>query len=255
MLYAAYFDASSDRADFPVLTVAGAVAPVKKWSRFEHQWKAVLAVENVSEFHATDFHASKGEYRNWKGDTARRGAFLRRLQKIIKDNTNKLFIASVELDAWSEVNRDYCLEEFFHSPYAWAGRAVVEGVMEWAKRKCTSLPQFIFEDGDKGWEGLLLLCARLNVVPKRLPKPSATPCQVGDFLAWKTRITATNALRGLDKLARGTGADRDNAISIVREVHSLNKQIVRPVKNGVFSVDTLRTNCIKFKIPKRKNTV
>jgi hypothetical protein len=121
VLHAAYFDASSDRADFPVLTVTGAVAPVKKWIRFEHQWRTALAVENVSEFHATDFHASKGEYRNWKGDTVRRGAFLRRLQKIIKDNTNKLFIASVELEAWAEVNQEYCLEEFFHSPYASGG--------------------------------------------------------------------------------------------------------------------------------------
>jgi hypothetical protein len=82
-------------------------------------------------------------------------------------------IASVELEAWAEVNHEYCLEEFFHSPYALAGRAVVEGVMEWANRKYTRLPQFIFEDGDKGWEGLVKLCSRLNVVPTRLPKPLA----------------------------------------------------------------------------------
>jgi hypothetical protein len=122
-----------------------------------------------------------------------------------------------------------------------AGRAVVEGVMQWAKRKCTSLPQFIFEDGDKGWEGLVKLCVRLNVVPTRLPKLLATPCQVGDFLAWKTRITATNSLRGLDKLERRTGHTKDNAMGIIREVHSLNKQIVRPAKNGLFSVDTRRS--------------
>lgn len=252
MLYAAYFDASSDRADFPVMTVAGAVAPIKKWIRFEHQWKTALAAESVSEFHATDFHSSKGQYLNWKGDTIRRGAFLKRLQKIIKDNTNKLFMASVELPAWTEVNGEYCLEEFFYSPYALAGRAVVEGGIEWAKRKCTRLPQFIFEDGDEGWGGLVKLCLRLNVVPMRLPKSLATPCQVGDFLAWKTRITATNALSGLDRLNRATGPDRENAKNIIREVDSLNKQIVRPAKNGIFSVDTLRTNCIKFKIPKRK---
>jgi len=253
VLYAAYFDASTARTDFPVLTVAGAVAPIKKWTRFKQQWRTALANEDVSEFHATDCHASKGDYRTWKGDPARRGAFLRGLQKIIKDNCNKLFIASVELAPWAEVNQEYCLEEFFHSPYALAGRAVVEGVLEWAKRKGTVLPQIIFEHGDTGWEGLVELCARLNVVPIRLPKRLATPCQVGDFLAWKTRITATNALRGLDKLERKAGHCRENAVGIIREVGSLNMQLVRPVKNGIFSSDTLRRNCVKFKIPKRKH--
>jgi hypothetical protein len=146
MLHAAFFDASGKREGFEILTVAGAVAPMKKWLRFDSEWRVALADEKVSEFHATDFHSSEGEFRQWKGDKHRRSAFLGRLIKIIQRNTNKLFCCSVELAGWEEVNAEYCLEEFFYSPYALAGCGVVESALKWAKRK-RGQHSFIFE----GW--------------------------------------------------------------------------------------------------------
>jgi hypothetical protein len=199
MLYAAFFDTSGEAKGFDILTVAGAAAPMKKWIRFDRDWRAVLSDEGVSEFHATDFAASKGEYLEWKGDTKRRSAFLRRLIKIIKENTNKFFCCSVELAGWEEVNQEYCLEEFFYSPYALAGCAVLESTLKWARKKSGQC-MFIFEDGDDGWEGLSKLCVRRQgITPNRIPKANAVPCQVGDMLAWKNRITATNSLRCMNQ--------------------------------------------------------
>jgi len=45
----------------------------------------------VTEFHATDFAANRGEYEDWKGDKIRRA--------IIKRDVNRLFMVSVEIDA------------------------------------------------------------------------------------------------------------------------------------------------------------
>jgi len=256
MLHAAFFDASGKCEGFDILTVAGAAAPMKKWERFDAQWREALADEKVKEFHATDFHSSKGEYAGWKGDKRRRSAFLVRLGKIIKQNTNKLFCCSVELAGWREVNEEYCLEEFFYSPYALAGLGVVESVLKWAVKKRGQII-FIFEDGDKGWEGLVKLCARYQVIPNRASKKIAIPCQAADMIAWKTRITGTNALRYVGQMNKSSRDDELDFIeaSILKELKGMDKVMVRPVKNGIFTAENLRKTCELNKIPRRGKPV
>ncbi len=249
MLCAAYFDASGKQEGYSFLTVAGATSPIKKWSRFEKQWSAVLHDEGVSEFHATDFAASKGEYKDWKDDKPRRSAFIRRLLKIIKENANKLFIVTVEMPAWNEVNREYCLAETFHSPYALAGFTVSAEARKWAMRKRLTPSSFevFFEDGDEGWGGLKQLCQTYcNFEPIRIPKKEGIPFQVGDFLAWKTRITATNAVRIVDRLQRGDTLDE-----LSKELKSLDRILVRPGHNGIYSPRALAKTCQNLKVPQR----
>jgi hypothetical protein len=254
MVYAGYFDASGKKEGFPILTVAGAIAPVKKWIRFERDWKAALSDEGVSEFHFTDFATSKGEYRDWKGDKERRSSFFDRLLKIIRENTNKLFCSSVDLEGWAEVNAEYYLEEFFHSPYAIAGCAMVSEGIKWARRKKTKkVPEFIFEEGDEGWEGLVELCSRIDIIPIRLPKQKAIPCQVGDMLAWKSRITATNSFRIISKMNQVSIPEIDTLEASLNEgLDSMNKIMVRPVNNGIFGPESLRQTCRNSNVPKRR---
>jgi hypothetical protein len=254
MFYTAYFDASGKHTKkYRILSVAGALAPIKKWIRFEQQWNEVLKNEGLSEFHATDFHASQGEYKDWKGDKERRSKFLNKLKIIVENNTNKLFSVSVELDAWDEVNKEYYLEEILQSPYALAGLFVVDQTLGWAKRKGTKNLKIVFEDGDEGWGGLVKLCIQRNVVPVRLPKQIAIPCQVGDLLAWKTRITGTNALHRISRMEIGT--DPANAQfeldELISELNSLDRLLVRPGNTKIFSIASLRKICVGAKIPKR----
>jgi hypothetical protein len=255
LLHAAYFDASGKREGFTVLTVAGAVAPIKKWIRFEKRWTDVLKSEGVSEFHATDFAASEGEFRQWKGDKTRRSAFLDRLIRIIKDNTNKFFSVSVELDGWKKVDSEYLLTEGFYSPYSLAGFAVINQTLKWAKRKRVTPPEFIFEEGDDGWEGLLKLCSWDKITPIRLPKAKAIPCQVGDMLAWKSRITATNSLRRLEKMEQSKRFDSETVALIRSDLESLSKLQVRPGTANVFGPEHLRNSCKLSKIPRRDGRI
>lgn len=249
LMFTAYFDASGKR-NHPVSSVGGVVAPVYKWARFELAWKRVLAAEGVTEFHATDFAASQGEYVSWKGDRVRRAKFLGRLGSIVKANGNKLFCASMENNEWASVNQDYLLEECFHSPYAYCGFAVVKQVLAWAKRKRVKTPvKFIFEKGDAEWAGLEKLCKKIGVAPVELPKEEAIPCQAGDLIAWKSRIAFTNGIRKLGSFMGSPSIEGFD--ELVEESRSLDKVIVISGTPGIFSRDRLIENCKRFRIPKR----
>jgi hypothetical protein len=256
MFYATFFDASGQGHGYDILTVAGAAAPIKKWERFDAQWRAALNQAGVKQWHATDFASSKGEYKDWKKGSPRRTAFLRKLEQIIRANTNKLFSCSVEIAAWESVNTEYCLEEFFYSPYALAGCAVVESTLKWARKK-SGQHEFFFEDGDHGWQGLVKLCERIKIVPFRVSKKIATPCQAGDMLAWKTRIAATNSLRhiGKMKLAHKKPELMSLGRNVISELAGWGKTMVRPADHGIYVAENLRQICEKNKVPKRSSPV
>lgn len=208
MRYAAYFDVSGEPSGYAVLSVAGAAAPVKKWMRSEREWGEALAAEGVKQFHATDFAASRKEFTSWRGDKIRRGKFLCTLLEIIKRNTNKLVMASIEIEAWNVVNQEYFLQENYQSPYAMCSVTLIHELKNWAKQKrIKSSVEYIFEDGDDGWDGLKMLCAREFVTPIRLPNEKAIPCQAADLLAWKNRIACTNADVRLRKVQAASSPD------------------------------------------------
>jgi len=252
LFYAAYFDASGENEGFPILSVAGAVAPVSKWVRFERQWNQALADEGVTEYHASQFHSNHGEFRDWKGDVSRRAKFLDRLKQIIRDNTNKHFSTSVEIAAWDSVNKEFCLKEAFHSPYALACFGVIDETRKWGQRKgVSSSLEYIFQEGDKGWGGLLKLCAPHGIAPIRLPTKKAIPFQVGDLLAWKSRTVATNALRILEDTERNPTEKEKNSKELLKELGSHNDVFVRPAFKGIFSYRALVQTCINHKVPRR----
>lgn len=257
LLYVAYFDASGENIpEYRVLAVGGAVAPIKKWDRFKRDWDKALKAENLSEFHYTDFAASTGEFKEWKGDKKRRSKFLATLKGIIKPNTNKFFMASIELDAWDEVNREYLLDEMFYSPFAVCGYSVVSQVMDWSHSKRIGSPiEVIFEEGDDGWNGLLKLCKRIGVVPIRLPKEKAMPCQLGDWIAWKNRIAATNAIARLKQSKRIAYSDKAVIAAMLVDWDSVENVLVKPGNPHFFGRDALLMSCKASRIPKRSRPV
>lgn len=247
--FAAYFDASG-KEEYPVLSVGGAVAPVWKWARFESELTVILKKAGVSEFHATDFASSKGEYRSWKDKKEKRSRFIQDIKKTLQRNTNKLFCACVELDAWRSVNEIYLLEECFHSPYALCGVCVVNEVKKWAKRdKKRSLPKIIFEEGDEGWGGLKKLSNGIGMEPVRLPKTEAIPCQAADLIAWKGRIAFTNGIKKLDRFMADPSIQE--FYNLLDEEKSLRSILVRPGTPGVFSRPRLIDACKDNGVPKR----
>jgi hypothetical protein len=115
------------------------------------------------------------------------------------------------------------------------------------RKKSDSTFKVFFEDGDEGWGGLKQLCQTYcNFEPIRIPKTEGVPFQIGDFLAWKTRITATNAIKIMNGFKRG-----DNMDEVAKELDSLNRIVVRPGHNGIYSPSALVKTCQNLKVPKR----
>jgi hypothetical protein len=152
----AYFDASGkDR--LPVLTVAGFISHVKKWDRFEGEWRRILTRYGVSEMHMTDFASSRGQFCAWKGQTEKRRAFISELASCVKRNVNKGFSCSVVAADYRKVNREYRLSEEFGSPYELCGGSCLGGVLKWALNKKINPTSVVvcIEDGDDGKGGLM----------------------------------------------------------------------------------------------------
>lgn len=96
----AYFDETVVQST-KTLMVGGCVAPLTKWETFAREWIKALNDEQVSEFHAKEFHTFKGEF-GWKtkaGTPAvkRHSAFDKRLSAIITENVDGAFSFSVPI--------------------------------------------------------------------------------------------------------------------------------------------------------------
>jgi hypothetical protein len=90
-MFTAYFDASGKRQQ-SVLTVSGFVSDVRKWSKFDAEWDAILMAEGLNCFHMTDFVARKKPYGRWgSGYSEPRDKFFRRLIETSVRHTNKSF--------------------------------------------------------------------------------------------------------------------------------------------------------------------
>jgi hypothetical protein len=242
VLYSCYFDASGKSHTHEFMTIGGAGSTSEKWGQFEKEWSQILKREGVSEFHATDFAASLGEYKDWKGNKGRRSHFLRDLIAVARKYTNKVFTGTIAMSDWRDVNTRYALEECFFSPYAYVGFGLVDQTVLWAKRRKVVDAKFLvaFEDGDEGWGGLRNLCMKyLGVEPIRLPKRQACAFQLGDMLAWKTRITAVNATKAA------------NVKEIDKHLARLDKLIFCPAIQAGARKGSMITNCKKFGVPRR----
>lgn len=249
VLYASYFDVSGRDDVHQFMTIAGAGSTEEKWKRFDGEWKKILDREGVSAFHATDFASNRGEYEDWKNDKGRRSRFLRSLIAVARTYTNKLFTVTVDLSEWRFVNVRYQLEEHFFSAFAFAGMASVDQTIQWAKKlakksRVTDARLLVaFEEGDPGWEGLKNLCIKyLKHEPIRLPKTKARGFELGDMLAWKTRITLTNIRKS------------SNLNEAERHLKGLDKLIVCPAIEGILKRKSLFNNCHRYSVPKRPVT-
>jgi len=148
-MFTCYFDVGGHPDNTDVLSVAGFIANVGQWIRFEKEWKKVLAEFGVSSLHMRTFAHSRGEFSSWKGDENKRRAFLAALIRVIKRRVRHSFASSVYLVHYQEIDAIHHIRKV-RSPLAMAGCTCIQHVRNWALTKKFDLNQilFIFEDGD-----------------------------------------------------------------------------------------------------------
>jgi hypothetical protein len=104
----AYWDESGHAQDLGCryVAVAGLIATVEGWHRFEGDWSRVLADFGVAALHMRDYAHSTGEYIAWKGDEPRRRAFMRNLLEAIGRATPHIMGAVMALEPWRRLTAE-----------------------------------------------------------------------------------------------------------------------------------------------------
>ncbi len=193
VMFSAYFDASGHPDQQTVLTVAGYAAAVENWVSFEKRWKAVLAGEGVSAFHATDFVSSQGEFVSWRGrepeKIERRRRFVQNLMKCTEDFCARFFRVSVYLPDYESVNREFKLEEAVGRPYAMCALSAAFALRQWAQDLgVLDTLLYYFENGDKDKGDLIRVHqTAFGMDPRFLEKYESKAFEAADFNAWKMR--------------------------------------------------------------------
>jgi hypothetical protein len=192
--FSVYFDESGtpDKSR-TVLTVAGCVSSVKKWARFEVEWRKVLRDAGLPDgtlFHMNRFARNLSPYDIFAGNSKRKAGLVTALVGCAKRNVNKAFSCSVALRDWERINGRYCFAESLGYPYPFCGRTCVAQVLKWAQNKGVKSAgvHFFFEDGAKH-RGQLekLLMANDGIGPLFRSKAETVQFQAADLLAWKSR--------------------------------------------------------------------
>jgi hypothetical protein len=218
-MFTAYFDEAGGD-DLGFMFVAGYVASVEAWERFEVDWKLFLAKEHIPYLHMKEFSQSKGPFADWKDNESKRARFIGTAAEIINSHARRVFISVVSCKEFAEVNAMYALDQRFSSPYALAGRSCIAMADNWARNPKTRMLdiEYVFEDGAPDKSGLV---SSVEALPPFLPAPIFKPgrdekpsknwpkgkkgvvqLQAADYIAYEARKVAFNLVKGRPKVAR-----------------------------------------------------
>jgi len=225
-----------------VLTMAGYVSDVKKWTKFERRWNEILDRENIRSFHMTDFASCHGEFEGWREKPAIRKQFIANLLDCAKKFTNKRFSASVIIPDYMRADSEYEIHERIGYPYSIVGVSCIGHVMKWARKNRARNLLCVFEDGDLHKGNFQTFCrARFKFEPVFYSKKSFVPFQAADLAAWKTRHPLREAHGDKDY----TAEELEHLLSTTREY--LNE----PHAGGGFDYEALMKIRSAANIPRR----
>jgi hypothetical protein len=185
-MYTAYFDESGTHDSREALVIAGYVANNQQWQEFDREWQEALEDVGVTHFHMRDFAHSLREFKYWKGDEARRGEFIKRLVKIIRQNTRRSFSSAIILKDYQKLNEKYQLQELC-SPYVICALTCVADIAKWCNaRGYIDSALIVFEDGVKYKSEFLRFYVPSNFHKiSYAKKHEFVGFQAADFVAWE----------------------------------------------------------------------
>ncbi len=252
-----YFDEAGGR-DIRYTVVAGWVASVERWERFEVDWRIFLAKYDVPHFHMKEYTGFSGPFRKWKGGQweGTRGNFMRDAAAIVQSTVERGFISLVPHESFGEIDRRYKLRNFFPSEYALVGRACVAGANQWWRRTDTAPREmkYVFEDGGPDKGGLI---QSMTAFPPYLPAPAFEPSR--DFKPdrkWPQGRVGVIQLQAADYLAyeiRKLLMDVDIIKAGEREIRrSLLALRGAPIDHCLYTSERIEAMCRAGSIPVRR---
>jgi len=98
-----FFDESGCYDSARILVVAGWVATLDEWEKFEKQWKLALKRAGVRTFHFTDFDNNRGEFEGWS--VGRKGNFIEQIFRVLDSRELLGFSGAIHIPDFKEVVR------------------------------------------------------------------------------------------------------------------------------------------------------
>ena len=150
----AYFDESGkDRSHARVFTLAGYIATVGRWKKFQRLWQRMLNEEGLDHFHMTDLESFKKQFHPDKGwDKERQIRVIKRAHAIIKRHTLQDFDISLIWEHFDIAIQSY-KRPIPPPAYAVLVNAMISRTAEWAHKKGYTEPiEYVFENIEgAGW--------------------------------------------------------------------------------------------------------
>jgi hypothetical protein len=234
-----YCDASGKDND-QLLVVAGFIAPVNNWLRFEKEWDSALRKFGLRYFHMVEFAQSVKEFQGWKNQEDRRRDLLTALATVITRHASFWVGSCVVRRDYSKVDEDYELHEHFY-PYPLCGRSCVDIAEKWrdAHHLLDTPVEYIFEGGDEH-RGQLVnrVKEKTGTTPVFKYRLNAVALQAADFAAYE-----------LAKAYRGLKDESDELWQRFRTSFGLLRTV--PNKWGNYDERGLRVLCRTLDIPRR----
>jgi hypothetical protein len=147
-MFTAYFD-ESDSGDASV--VAGFIGEAPQLNHFNNrEWKQLLESENLGYFHMKEFAHSTNEFRDWKGDEARRRNFLARIIGILSRRARIIIGVLIDRSAYKQAcYRSNGFASFYVNEYTAAGFMSLLKCANWAEKRGVTEPiDFVFDNGN-----------------------------------------------------------------------------------------------------------
>jgi hypothetical protein len=188
-----FFDESGKLKDTESFCIGGCVMTAELRNLVTAQWAQVLFSESLSHTSMKDAINFHGPYREWKGQTERRDAVLRKLAGILMNNRVGCMSVSVKSSAFAALSQDE-QEQLWKNIYYPAFEGVILGFLEHADADLTLYFDLAEEYSERCVKLFNLLRTKRPEAKKRCLGISflddeVTPClQMADMISYCGRI-------------------------------------------------------------------
>lgn len=196
----AYFDDSGSETT-PALVFCGYVAPLDQWLRFEHDWRAVLALPQfqLEYFHMKELRQGRGQFAKFKDNMPLQRDLFERLHRVIDVRTMEGFASAIVMPDYEAVNRQFRMREELNEPHVAAGRSAIGKMMAWRRTAHPSESmKVVVDQGVSGFGKLsdaVYKDYKFRIIPEIVK--DSPPLQAGDLIGWELQreMARTIALR------------------------------------------------------------
>lgn len=188
-----YLDESYSHPPAPlVYTVAGYIATVDEWRKFQKEWRGELDRAGIDFFHMAKYEARKKEYEDWSNE--KRVEVLRRLHRTIHRRVLTGFAASVVVADYNEVI-NHNIRRGYGEPHEFAVISCMKYIRTWGNQKGHHEPiAYVLESGSDRQKIVNTVFNHMDEEQRReyrigswtfADKRDLNPLQAADILAYE----------------------------------------------------------------------